>query len=182
MPDFITMSCPSCGGKLQITNDIERFACAYCGTEHIVKRIGGVISLAPVIEEMKATRKAAEQSVVEVKGVRKATDNTASELAMARIDKEHINLSAIKEKESLLRGCDNTFNIILAICFLIFGFILISMDYSGAAIIAWIISFIFIILVGRNAAKRKKRREEIDLRLATLREEYQRHKNIVDHN
>ena len=41
MADFVTLSCPSCGGKLEVTRDIERFACAHCGREHIVKRTGG---------------------------------------------------------------------------------------------------------------------------------------------
>jgi DNA-directed RNA polymerase subunit M/transcription elongation factor TFIIS len=41
MPDFITLSCPSCGNKLQITDDIDRFACAACGNEYIVNRSGG---------------------------------------------------------------------------------------------------------------------------------------------
>lgn len=48
MSDFITLSCPSCGGKLQITDDIDRFACAHCGSEHIVRRSGGIVSLKPV--------------------------------------------------------------------------------------------------------------------------------------
>ncbi|MFL7795121.1 MAG: hypothetical protein AB8I69_23480 [Anaerolineae bacterium] len=30
--DSITLTCPSCGGKLQVTNDIDRFACTHCGT------------------------------------------------------------------------------------------------------------------------------------------------------
>ncbi len=33
MPDFVTLSCPTCGGKLEITDNIERFACGYCGHE-----------------------------------------------------------------------------------------------------------------------------------------------------
>jgi predicted RNA-binding Zn-ribbon protein involved in translation (DUF1610 family) len=33
MPDYITLTCPSCGGKLNITNDMQRFACSYCGKE-----------------------------------------------------------------------------------------------------------------------------------------------------
>lgn len=37
MPDFVTLSCPTCGGQLQITKDIERFACGHCGNEHIVR-------------------------------------------------------------------------------------------------------------------------------------------------
>jgi ribosomal protein S27AE len=50
--DFITLSCPNCGGKLQITPDIERFACQYCGYEHIVRRSGGIVSLEPVVRVM----------------------------------------------------------------------------------------------------------------------------------
>jgi ribosomal protein S27E len=49
MPGFITLSCPACGNKLQITEDIDRVACAACGNEHIVNRSGGVITLKPVI-------------------------------------------------------------------------------------------------------------------------------------
>jgi len=84
MPDFITLTCPSCGGKLKISEDIDRFACAYCGAEHIVKRGGGIISLIPILDE--------------VKGVRKATDSTAAELAIVRLEKEIERLT--EEKES----------------------------------------------------------------------------------
>ena len=45
MADFITLSCPSCVHKLQITDDIDRFACGACGNEHIVNRSGGDIFL-----------------------------------------------------------------------------------------------------------------------------------------
>jgi len=74
MADFITLSCPSCGAKLSITNDIERFACSHCGNEHIVKRSGGIISLLPVVETLKK---------VEV-----GVDKTASELAINRLQRE----------------------------------------------------------------------------------------------
>ncbi len=50
MSDFVTLSCPNCGGKLQVTPDIDRFACSHCGVEQIVKRGGGIISLSPVID------------------------------------------------------------------------------------------------------------------------------------
>ncbi|MBE3067272.1 MAG: hypothetical protein IMZ73_07575 [Chloroflexi bacterium] len=53
MPDLVTLSCPSCGGKLNITNDIERFACGHSGREHVVKRAGGIVSLSPVVEALK---------------------------------------------------------------------------------------------------------------------------------
>lgn len=71
MPDFITLTCPSCGGKLKITEDIERFACAHCGIEHLVRRGEGIVSLSPVF-----------------KGIAKGVDNTAFELAITRLDKD----------------------------------------------------------------------------------------------
>jgi ribosomal protein S27AE len=48
MVDFITLSCPSCGNKLQITSDIDRFACGACGNEYVVIRKGGIVALKPV--------------------------------------------------------------------------------------------------------------------------------------
>lgn len=74
MAEFVTLSCPSCGGKLQITNDIERFACGYCGKEHIVKRGGGIVTLSPVVDGLKR--------------IQEGTDKTASELAILRLRSE----------------------------------------------------------------------------------------------
>jgi predicted RNA-binding Zn-ribbon protein involved in translation (DUF1610 family) len=74
MPEFITLSCPSCGAKLQIGNEIEQFACGYCGNEHVVKRSGGIVSLAPLVEQ--------------IQGVRTGVDKTASELAIQRLKGE----------------------------------------------------------------------------------------------
>ena len=50
--DFITLGCPSCGGNLQITKDADRFACKYCGREHLVRREHGVITVTPVLEKL----------------------------------------------------------------------------------------------------------------------------------
>ena len=74
MAEFVILSCPSCGGKLEITLDIERFACANCGREQVVKRGGGIISLSPVIYAFKR---------IEV-----GVDKTAAELAISRLSKE----------------------------------------------------------------------------------------------
>jgi predicted RNA-binding Zn-ribbon protein involved in translation (DUF1610 family) len=72
--DFVTLTCPSCGGKLQITPDMDRFACGFCGTEQIVRRAGGAVSLAPVVEGLNQ--------------VRAGVDKTASELAIKRLKDE----------------------------------------------------------------------------------------------
>jgi len=74
MPDFITLSCPSCGAKLEITQDINRFACSHCGQEHLVKRSGGIVSLSPVVDA--------------INQVKFGVDKTAAELALERISKE----------------------------------------------------------------------------------------------
>ena len=82
MSDFVTLTCPSCGGKLQITNDIDRFACAHCGAEHAVRRGGGLVSLAPV--------------VAEIRHVRSGVDRTASEMAIPRLTSELAQLERIR--------------------------------------------------------------------------------------
>ena len=74
MSDFITLSCPSCGAALQVTQDLERFACSRCGNEHIVKRAGGTVSLAPVVAQLSR--------------VQAGVDKTAAELAIARLQRE----------------------------------------------------------------------------------------------
>jgi hypothetical protein len=86
MTDFVTMTCPSCGGKLQIGNTIDRFACGYCGSEHVVNRGGGIISLSPVIDE--------------IRKVQSGVDKTASELAIARLTRE---INEIKAMDARIR-------------------------------------------------------------------------------
>ncbi len=74
MPDFVTLSCPTCGGQLQITEGIDRFACAHCGNEHLVKRGGGIIMLAPVVSGLA--------------NIQRGTDRTAIELTIRRLKEE----------------------------------------------------------------------------------------------
>ncbi len=44
------LSCPRCNSALEIGGDVERFACAHCGTEYVVNRAGGIITLTPAAE------------------------------------------------------------------------------------------------------------------------------------
>src|SRR4030066_1020668 len=74
MSKFITLTCPSCGGKLEITNSVERFACVNCGNEHLVSRQGSAIYLTPVVQELH--------------NIQTGTDKTASELAIMRLRAE----------------------------------------------------------------------------------------------
>jgi DNA-directed RNA polymerase subunit RPC12/RpoP len=76
--DIITLTCPTCGGKLQIMPALDRFACAHCGNEHLVKRSEGVIALQPLTESLG--------------DLRRATERTASEMAMRRLADELMDL------------------------------------------------------------------------------------------
>lgn len=74
MNDFITLTCPSCGGKLEITEDVQQFACAHCGIEHQVNRSTSIVSISPIVEG--------------IKSVQIGVDKTASELAIKRLKEE----------------------------------------------------------------------------------------------
>jgi len=39
--DFITLTCPSCGAKLSVAPDADRFTCDYCQNEHILRQTAG---------------------------------------------------------------------------------------------------------------------------------------------
>jgi predicted RNA-binding Zn-ribbon protein involved in translation (DUF1610 family) len=85
MVDFVTLSCPTCGGELQITDNIERFACAHCGREHLVIRSGGIVALSPVVQA--------------IERVGLGVDKTASELAILRLQKEIAEL--MEQRQSI---------------------------------------------------------------------------------
>jgi predicted RNA-binding Zn-ribbon protein involved in translation (DUF1610 family) len=38
MNDFISMTCPSCGGQLQVRKDLQKYFCMYCGSELVLKQ------------------------------------------------------------------------------------------------------------------------------------------------
>jgi len=89
MSDFITLECPSCGGPLRIAGDIDHFACAYCGNEHVVRRSGSVVSLKPV--ERLPQEDASELAIRRLEG---EIHNLESEIA--DVEPEVARLSAIR--------------------------------------------------------------------------------------
>ena len=72
--------------NLQRTIDIDRFSFGYCGNELIVKRSGGAITVAPIIQGLK--------------GVKQGVDKTASELAITRLEGEIYSLTQQKYAQS----------------------------------------------------------------------------------
>lgn len=45
MSDFITLTCPVCGGRLDVSPTQSSLECKHCGTEHVVRHEAGAISL-----------------------------------------------------------------------------------------------------------------------------------------
>lgn len=45
MGDLITLNCPSCGGKLEVSKNVSILNCVHCGSEHLVRREGGAVTL-----------------------------------------------------------------------------------------------------------------------------------------
>ena len=70
MIETIELSCRSCGGTLDIHADDDVLACGHCGSQMIVQRRGGSVSLRGV-----------EAAIGRVQA---ATDKTAAELAIGR--------------------------------------------------------------------------------------------------
>jgi hypothetical protein len=75
MLNSIPLKCANCGANLQITPEMETFACGYCGASQIVNRSGGTVSLRLLSEG--------------IARVQAGTDKTAAELAIRRLTEEY---------------------------------------------------------------------------------------------
>jgi hypothetical protein len=75
---------------VDVYDDIERFACGYCGTSLVIQRRGGTVALRAVTEA--------------IKHVQMGTDKTAAELALVRLRRDRTELVA--EFARVQRGAD----------------------------------------------------------------------------
>jgi ribosomal protein S27E len=160
---FISLRCQNCGGKLDVYDDMERFACGHCGTEMIVQRRGGTIALKSVAEA--------------IQKVQVGTDKTAAELAIARYDAELKQLEAdlVKvnnEEGSAIGGIGcGAFFVFLSIVGLVnewFGFA----GLFGVAGVAMVVVLVLHIKQLRNSG--------IQSRIADVRSKIAAKKSIVD--
>ena len=197
MGDFVTLTCPTCGSKLQITPDIDRFACSHCGNEHLVKRAEGLVSIQPLAESLG--------------GLRRATDRTASEMALRRLSEELTNLGdsrsqaqsrveecrkALKERERARRKV--LWDAISLAPVLILAFLWpLPLQLSGEIgplstaqtddIILWLIPPALVALIGVLTSRHRlaapalrRRREEIEADLVAAEENLQAANRSID--
>ncbi len=159
LADFVTLTCPSCGGKLQIGDDVDRFACSHCGSEHLVRRGGGIVSLAPVVGELK--------------GVRAGVDNVASELAINRLKGDIANL----EQQVAQVANDGCVVLSLGIVSLLCGIALLTMSQGGGMMLS--LPFIGMAVLLFRAALWNPAAHRVQEELQRKRAELARHEDQV---
>ncbi len=169
MPEVFTLTCPICGGRLQITPDMDRFACAHCGNEHIVTRGTGTVSLQPIREDLHV--------------IGSGVDRTASELAIKRINAE---MNVLQGELSALKSKHNSYSL-----FLVVGLLGISASlcaplvefsvgnvFIGLAILA-ILGVPPILISRRTTSNLKPEIDRLSENLRELAKEYSHHHAIV---
>jgi predicted RNA-binding Zn-ribbon protein involved in translation (DUF1610 family) len=147
-----TLTCPSCGSKLQITKGFDRFACFYCGNEHIVHREGGAVYLEPI--------------AIDIHHIRGGVDKTAAELAIARLTKELSDLDG-QLKSATTRNLYSwkprtDLETILAVL----SVVLFIVGGNSGSVVVWLIFLccfgpFFYLWFNRDAAARKMKQESI---------------------
>ena len=149
----VILKCPSCGSGLEITPDLDQFACSYCGTEQIVQRNGGVIVLKLLTEA--------------IGNVQRGTDATAAELAIQRLEGD---LAKTEQERILLelriakaRREAFTFGSIVFVGLLLVSLYLYSGDRAGWAFIVGVFAFILtgIIVTVSTSNERSKAKRRV---------------------
>jgi len=155
VPDFVTLAYPNCGGKLHITPDPHRFACAHCGSERMVRRGGGVVALAPVVEGLRQ--------------VQTGVDKTAAELAIARLTRELTQLEDQHEATTAPHAQWSVNATRLAVALLVAAFVVGAWDFAQVKLTALpdvaTIVVLYLVLSAWNMLSVRSRRAVVDQRL-----------------
>ena len=171
MVDTMRLTCPTCGAKLEVTEDMERFACLHCGNEMLVIRRGGAASIEPVVRELERVRDGAVR--------------TASELAIERLDRELIELRREKGQTGLgscvlVLACSGV--VALAACIALFAVGSQSPDTGSSLVCVGLMvapAMVGLAFAFRRLQKGKQQEEELDSLIAGKIQERRRHQEVV---
>lgn len=158
MVEFVTLSCPSCGGRLEVAQGVHTFACSYCGQQHKIIRQGGIITIEPIADVLGR--------------VQEGVDKTASELAIKRLKEEIAELTvewdkSVKELEARMTElhrkryelATTTLQaaawIALPLDLVLFGYSILAIGTEEAILVA-IVAF-FVLTLGIAIVNPKKR-------------------------
>jgi hypothetical protein len=98
MSEIVTLTCPSCGGKLEISPDIDRLKCVHCGQEQLILHDGNQLLIRPLQDSISL--------------LQQATSRNASEQAIQRIKAEIQELE--DQKSPLLEKKDGYLDLLKA--------------------------------------------------------------------
>lgn len=104
MPDFITLTCPNCGGKLTVVDDMQTLACSFCGNEHYVYRGEGVISLLPIEKKIEELKTSVSTSKEEISKINKIKEINQLEEELEKWDKKDTRLGIRNDIMTYLFG------------------------------------------------------------------------------
>jgi DNA-directed RNA polymerase subunit RPC12/RpoP len=169
---IISLKCSSCGSALDIDSDMTQFACGYCGTQQIVERRGGTISL-------KLLTNAVEK-------VQVGTDKTAAELALQRLDRE---LNLLTQERLKLDAQDSSTAGLIPTA-LAFGLVLGFVTWAAFAIGVFIstvitldivvtLLFIIIYILLKSGRDLPAERHALDSKIEAVRKQIEENKAIV---
>jgi hypothetical protein len=168
VPHLVLLSCPTCGNKLQATADVDRFTCAACGNEFVIRRGDGTVSVAPLVAEMK--------------DVHQAVDRTAAELAMIRLQQE---LTGLEARRGKARGDFarrfRSFGLvpviavvlILAPCPVRSLFSIGGIPIGGILLPVWVVAFVWLF------ARSQQQSQMIDRRIADINLDLERQHTVA---
>jgi hypothetical protein len=151
-----------------VYDDVERFACGYCGSAMIVQRRGGIIALKAVTEA--------------IQKVHAGTDKTAAELALFRLRQDRgetmAQFSAIKPSVAIPWGCA----IPVALALVAFG---VWIGTARSGLIGMMIIIIGLVTPGMNLGLKEsefswlKAKAECDSKVRSIDQEITRQIEIV---
>ena len=106
MKDLYILTCPCCGGRLAIPQDVSASTCVYCGEDYLVRRETGLIYLSPGLEPGREIKKESELTETERVILRLRKENNALLLSEDAL---------LNEKPQNSLGCLTTAYITLSI-------------------------------------------------------------------
>jgi hypothetical protein len=94
MPDIVTRLCPSCGEKVEFADDTQRLVCEHCGAEHVVRRSGTLVSLAPATAAEAQISPASDGAQPGVPPPENELEKLRAEVARLRLERDIKGLEA----------------------------------------------------------------------------------------
>jgi hypothetical protein len=171
MASIKPLKCPTCGGTLYITGDIDRFVCGFCKNEHIVERSGGVITIKAVkelerfgvVHEKLAAERAIQYSTEKISSLQSEQTQLQSQIQQLR-DAQNVaaGIQSIKSQK--------LYSMVIGLILVLIGLIqaitwwphTFSQGFSLTKCILPLLFFLFAYLLIDNLSSSKKTKPKLE--------------------